>query len=147
MADALWLLLALPLWYASSLMAPLAAGPLSLVPALGVACGVGGAVAGLVARRRGLLLFLIPFLLSEGFVALAGLLRGVGQGTGQEGGFGLGTRLALAAFGLAQLALLFWLARVNRLAPLALVLLAVFSLTYAAFGAFVGLMAFDDSWL
>jgi hypothetical protein len=76
MNNAVWLFWALPIWYFSTIVHPLSAGPLSAVPALGVISLVVGLTLGLSGREPRLLLFLIPFAFSQLFVAIAGALRG-----------------------------------------------------------------------
>jgi len=137
MNDAIWLLLAVPEWYAESIADPLGAGPLTLIPACGLVCLAAGIVLAVRQRSRASLLFLIPLLLSEAFVAAAGALRGqVSSPTFILLAF-LGVQFVLSA-GLAV--------RLSG-ARAAGLLLGFFSLSYALFAAFVAAMAFTDSWV
>ena len=139
MNGALRLLLALPAWYFSSILWPFAAGPLSAIPAFGTLCLVLGLLLGLAKRDLRLGFFIIPVALSEVLVAVAGASIG---------------RLPDAA---SQLPLLLFIAiqvvvagyliyRVEESRKAAFAL-AVFSVTYALFAAFVAGMAFSDVWL
>jgi hypothetical protein len=149
MANAIWLVVALPLWYLVAfvaLAAPLAAGPLPLIPAAGtLSLGVGV----FLAKRqpqRGLLLFLVPFGLSEALVALAGLMRGQAR-EGQTDAllhFVNGSMFVFIAFQATLCAYLVFRLRAARSSAIAL---AIFSMTYAAFAVFVAAMSFSDSWL
>jgi hypothetical protein len=138
-SNLLWLVLALPDWYFSSLLAPFSDGILTLVPALGALCFVAGVALGVTRRTPRLLFFAIPFMLSETLVAVAGLLRGQVQSATANP--------ILLVFVATQLILsgaLVWLIRRARLAA---VLLAVFSLTYALFGIFIAGMSFANDWI
>jgi hypothetical protein len=137
MGNAIWLLLALPLWYFSSLTNPLAGGALTLIPTVGTFCLLAGVLIGIHSARRGLLLFFIPFGLSELVVSVAGLLRGQIADTG----------LILFPFVVVQLVLSVYLVFDLRGARIAASALAIFSFTYALFGAFVASMSFTDRWL
>jgi hypothetical protein len=137
MGNAIWLLVALPQWYFSSIRAPLAAGLLSLVPTIGTIFLGLSLVAGLVRRRVGLLLFAIPFAISESLVAAAGLFRGQVQNP----------EAILLVFLVLQIAIsacLIYRLKGSRSISLGL---TIFSVAYALFGAFVSAMSFRESWL
>lgn len=139
MGDAIWLILALPEWFFSTVLMPLAAGPLTLIPAIGTVCLVVGIVLGAMKRKASLLLFLVPASLSELLVGVAGFLRGQMRGNP--------TDWLLGAFLIFQFLLcgyLIWQAKGARVAAAPL---AVFSVSYATFAAFVAAMAFNDTWL
>ena len=139
MNNAVWLFQALPIWYFSTIVHPLSAGPLTAVPALGIISLVVGLTLGLSGREPRLLLFLIPFAFSQLFVAIAGALRGCLAGASS------GPPLLL--FILVQVVLVGYL--IYRLAGArgAAVALAAFSLTYALFADFVASMSFSNDWL
>jgi hypothetical protein len=137
--NAIWLILALPKWFFPAVLAPLAAGPLTLIPATGTACLVVGIVLGAIKRKVSLFLFLIPAMLSELLVGVAGFFRGRMQGSP--------TDWLLGAFLILQVLLcgyLVWRARGARAAAAPL---AIFCVSYATFAAFVAAMAFNDTWL
>lgn len=139
MNNALWLLASLPEWYFSTLLAPLSAGPLSLVPALGALSLIAGIGLGISVRRRDLWLFGIPFLLTEALVAFAGFYRGqVDEAISKP------VLLIFLALILLISVSLVWRMQGARLPAL---LLAIFSVTYGLFGAFVAAMSFSDNWL
>jgi hypothetical protein len=137
-SNALWLVSSLPLWYLSALLVPLSGGVLTAVPAVGAVCLLAGTLIGLRARRRSLLLHLLPFALTEALMVAAGLLRGEG---------GAYTGPALLSFLLIQAALLLYVGYRTRDARVAGALLTIFSGTYALFGASVASMAISDTWL
>jgi len=146
---AVWLPIALPLWYLVAflaLAAPLAAGPLPLVPAAGtLSLGVGLFLAKRE-RQPELLLFLAPFALSEVLVTVAGLMRGLvreGQGSPALVQLVNAGLLVFVAVQIVVCACLIYRLRARSAA----IALAIFSLTYAIFAAFVAGMAFSDSWL
>ena len=139
MGSAIWLLWAVPQWYFETLLDPLGAGLLSFIPALGALLLIVGLVLAAMRRRKGLLLFLIPFAASEALVAVAGAMRGR-----------VGPPLAgwiTLAFLAAQLLFCLWLLWRLRGARAPAAAFTVFSLTYALFAAFVASMAFADQWL
>jgi hypothetical protein len=86
-----------------------------------------------------MLFFVIPFVLSEFFVAGAGALRGQVHGSVASV-----TLLAFFALQVVVSGVLIYLSRGARASASAL---AVFSITYAAFGAFIAGMSFSDDWL
>ncbi len=139
MTNAVWLLLALPLWYFVTLGDPLGAGPLSAVPVFGTICLVAGLILGLSERPRRLFLFLIPATASELFVATAGAMRG--QLPGES------SHPALLLFIGFQVVFSGYLIYGLKGARWAAVALALFSVSYALFAAFVAAMAFSDRWL
>ncbi|WP_375427496.1 hypothetical protein [uncultured Sphingomonas sp.] len=139
MGNALWLVLALPKWYFSTILAPLSAGPLTIVPAIGVICLVIGTALGILRKQKLLLAFIAPFLLSELFVAISGFYRGRLPGSA-------GNSILLIFLLLTLITSSYVLYRAKG-ARLTGTLLFVFSLTYALFAAFVAAMSFSDSWL
>jgi hypothetical protein len=90
-------------------------------------------------RERKLVAFLIPATASELLVAIAGALRGkLTEGAAD---------VPLLLFIGLQLALATYLVRMTEDARRAAIFLALFSVTYALFAAFVAGMAFADTWL
>lgn len=147
MANALWLLLALPLWYFASVASPFAAGALSLVPAIGTLSLVIGLVLAFVQRRRELLLFLFPLALSELLMIIAGAMRGqvhMGQASPALVNFANGGLFVFVAVQVAVSAYLFYLLKGARSAAAGL---AIFSITYGVAAAFVAGMSFSDVWI
>lgn len=139
MESAIWLLLSLPLWYFSTLLAPFSAGVLSAIPAMGTASLLVGAVWGLMDRRSGLLLFLILPAASQALVAVSGSMRG---------SFGRDDDLTfLLVFVVLQLLAATYLVFRLKGARAPATALAVFSSSYALFAAFIAGMAFTDTWL
>lgn len=138
MGNALWLSLALPQWYFSSLLMPLGAGALTLVPAIGGGALIVGILLGIRTRARPLLLFGVLALLSHVFVALAGLLRGTMRGTDSS---------AIMIFALLQLAAATYLVYRADKARLPAILLAIFTVSYALFATFIAGMSLSDTWL
>ena len=138
MSNAVWLTLALPQWYFSSLLMPFEAGPLTLVPAIGGSALVVGTLLGIRARARLLLFFGALALLSHALVALAGLLRGILRGTDSS---------SVLIFALLQLAAATYLVYRADNARLPAILLAIFTVSYALFATFIAGMSLSDSWL
>lgn len=121
------------------MLAPLSSDPLTLVPAVGLTGLVVGIALGAMKRNATLLLFIIPALLSELLVGVAGLFRGQMRGDP--------TDWLIGAFLIVQLLLcsyLIWRAKGARIAAAPL---AIFSMSYAAFATFIAMMAFNDTWL
>jgi hypothetical protein len=114
-------------------------GLLTAIPALGTVCLMLGIGLALVRGRRSLLLFLIPLIASEAFVALAGMMRGDFRGETANP--------ILLGFLAAQLIVSAWIVYRCRAALPAALLLAIFSISYALFAAFVAAMSFSDDWL
>ena len=140
MGDAIGLALVLPRWYLGAVLTPLSAGLLTFVPAVGTLCLVAGVAIGGLRREVRLLPFTLPFALTEVLAAVAGALRGRFRDHPTGG-------IVLLAFLVVQLLLPIYLAYSQKGARLPATLLAIFSVTYAAHGAFVAAMSFDDSWL
>lgn len=140
MGNATWLFWALPDWFFSSILSPLQAGPLSLIPSAGTIClAIGLALAIFGHRQPRLLGFFIPILLTQAFVALAGFMRGQ-----------LATDSATAviyAFFAVQLVLAGLLIYRATSARMAAAFLALFALSYAWFAGFIAGMAFTNQWL
>lgn len=132
MRDATWLFIALPMWFWSA--------TLHSVPGVAVAaCLVAGAGIGVVRRQWPLLWFVAPIALGQGYVAVAGLLRGVLHG---RDGIGVGLVFVGLQVGAVVLVSRRWCGRWAAAIPL-----AVFCLAYALFAWFVGGMAFADDWI
>ncbi|MGE0668561.1 MAG: hypothetical protein AB7O49_18555 [Sphingomonadales bacterium] len=137
--DALWLILATPQWYFRSILSPFSAGVFSAIPALGIVCLLAGAALGFRYRQKRLLMCGVPFILSVSFGGVAGLLRGeVPNGWAD---------FIMYGFLAGQLILSVWLVYFARRAWPAAALLAVFSMSYALFAAFIAYMSFTDTWL
>ena len=139
MSNALWLLLALPSWYFPLVLSLFDGDILTAIPALGfIALLIGGGKA-FLRRDSRLLLFVVPVLLSEGIVAVAGFMRGQLLAGG--------ALVAVVVFLGIQTVLALYLIVRLRGARLAAVALSVFSLSYGAFAAFIAGMSFTDQWL
>jgi hypothetical protein len=140
--SALWLFLAVPAWYCSTIVSPFSAGPLSAIPALGVLSLVIGTVMGFAKRNMALLIFLAPTAASQLLVAVAGLLRGAfRQDPSHLSLWILGLFMLLQLAGSAYIV---WRLKGARWPAAAI---AVFTSSYAFFAAFVASMAFSDDWL
>jgi len=135
--DAVWLLLALPPWFFANLGDPTGAGLLTAVPAAGALSLFIGFLLAVRRPSRRLLAFLLPFGGSEALVAAAGFGRGDVPDP---------TAILLAFLGV-QLALSIGLVIFARGSLRAALALAIFSIGYAAFAAFVAAMAFPDRWV
>jgi hypothetical protein len=142
MENAIWLLLALPSWFLGAATDPLGSGALTLIPAIGTASLLVGVVLGFMRRSRVLLWFVCPFLLSEGLVALSGLMRGElpYSGTAEL----LTVMLLFAAAQLISCGFVIYRTQENRVAAVAL---SAFSMSYGAFAAFIAAMSFRDDWI
>jgi len=137
MGNAIWLFLALPKWYFTTILDPFGAGMLTAVPAVGVLCLALGLVLAIFHRSPRLWLFELPFLASEGFVVFAGWQRGQIPSAGW---------LLLAFLG-AQLALAVGLVAYAKRALMPAIAFALFSMSYALFASFVAGMSLADNWL
>lgn len=141
MANAIWLLLALPTWYFGAATVPFSSGALTLVPAIGSLSLVLGVIIGSIQRRRELLWFLALFAMSELLVVIAGMMRGLVNP--MSGALNvwlyvfLGFQCALAGY-------LIYRIKGARASAAAL---GVFSFTYATAATFVAAMSFTDTWL
>ena len=140
MANAIWLLTALPSWYLGAAMAPFSAGALTIVPAMGLVSLAVGVILGAIGRRRELLWFLALFAASELLVVIAGAMRGQVR---PEGPLNAGLLLFLGA----QLVVSGYLIYRMKGARAPASALGVFSVTYAAAAVFVAGMSFTDNWL
>lgn len=139
MGNAIWLSLALPEWYFSTVVAPFSAGALSAIPAIGVVCLVIGSIWGGLKRWRELLVFSTMPIASQVLVAVAGFVRGAVEASASN--------FVLSVFLLFQLALAgYFVFRLKDTRPQAL-MLAVFGMSYAFFASFIASMAFGDVWL
>jgi len=139
LANALWLLLALPKWYASAALRPFSAGLLTEVPGSGLFALAVGAVASIAHPHKRLWWFLASVGASELLVTIAGALRGNLRGTSASP-----ILMGFVALQLALFGLLIWRCRGSRLAAVAL---SAFCLTYSLEAGFVAGMAFNDDWL
>ncbi len=139
MGDAVWLFFGLPKWYFSNLLDPFAVIPLSIVPFIGTVCLVPGVVLGVRKRARSLLRFGWPFLASQLLVAVAGFLRGELDGSQ--------TQMVLIPYLVVILGWSSFLVFKAKGLRMAAVLLAVFTLSYAAYASFVSGMSLTDTWL
>lgn len=139
MENAVSLTLALPQWYFPAILAPFAAGPLTLIPAAGVLALLVGAGMAAVRRRREALWFLVPAVADHVLVAVAGVMRGDLRDDVSNP--------VLIAFLVAQLVLCGVLVWRLRQARAEAALLTVFAMTYALFAAFIASMSFNDVWL
>ncbi|MEM1176480.1 MAG: hypothetical protein AAGA33_10070 [Pseudomonadota bacterium] len=139
MSDALWLFVGLPQWFFLNLLEPLAVVPLSVVPFIGIVCLAIGAVLGLRKRARSLWKFALPVLASHVLVAVSGLFRGALDGSQVPA-----VVAVFLAIILGWSSLLVFKAKGSRLAA---GFLALFTLSYAAFAAFISGMSFTDTWL
>jgi hypothetical protein len=138
MGDAIWLFLAVPRWYFSSVLNPFGAGILSLIPSLGILCLLLGVIFGFIQRQKKLLFFLFPLSASELLAVIAGFYRGkVTDGGGIWMLLFIFAEILIAGF------LIYRLKGARVLASL----LAIFCVTYALFASFVARMSFSDSWL
>jgi hypothetical protein len=101
MANAVWLFLAVPKWYASTIVSPFSAGVLTMVPALGILSLAIGVVLGIVKRRTGLLTFLLLPAASQILLVVAGFMRGAFRSNGNQLGVWIWTfvliQIAVAA--------------------------------------------------
>jgi hypothetical protein len=143
MGNAVWLFWAVPAWYFSTLLMPFGAGPLSAIPASGAVGLVIGAGWGVIKRKTNLLIFLMLILASQALVVVAGFLRGSLRGTTNQ----LTLQTLLGTFLLLQIAIAGYFVWRLKGARWPAVALAIFTSSYAAFGAFVAAMAFSDDWL
>ena len=142
MGNASWLFFAVPSWYWSTIFAPVGAGPLSAIPAIGGLSLAIGVVVGLAKRATSLWLFLLLPAASQLFVAIAGFLRGAFQhDPNNVAGWVVCTFLLLQLVGAAYIV---WRSAGARWPAAAI---ALFTSSYALFAAFVAGMAFADDWL
>lgn len=139
MGDAVWLFFGLPQWFFSNLVDPFAVIPLSVVPFVGSLCLAAGLLLGYRKRARFLGWFALPCLASQALVAVAGFLRG-----GLDSSQSMKVLLPYLVVILVWSAVLVVKAKGARFAA---VLLGGFTLSYAAYAAFVSGMSFADSWL
>ncbi len=141
MGNAIWLFLATPVWYLSALATLLVPGDriFGLVALVGLLGLVLGTVLGIKRRQAKLLWFLLSPLLSQVYVAFAGLLRGALASDPAT--------LAFWIFMALQLAMLSFLLFRCRDARLPGAALSLFGISYALFAAFFAAMSFTDTWL
>jgi hypothetical protein len=135
----MWLAFAGPAFYLGAALQPFSAGYLSFIPLLGIVGLVIGIVVGCVQRKRVLFLFVFPFLLSEVFLTVGGLLRGQFLGTTWQ--------TPSVIFAITQISAIVFVAYRGRKALVADFSLALFSLTYALFAWFIAGMSLSDTWL
>ena len=139
MGDAVWLFFGLPRWFFWNLVDPFSAGPLSLIPFVGIVCLFVGATLGVCKRAGYLWRFGLQVLASQVLVAFAGLLRGA-LDTAQ-------TQIVLGSFMVLMLGWSLFLVYKAKGARIPAISLAVFSLSYAAYAAFLSAMSLTDDWL
>lgn len=140
MNNAIWLLTALPSWYLAGATNPFSAGVLTLIPAIGLLSLTLGVIFGTIKRRRELLWFMLPFALSEGLVAIAGMMRGQVPGSAE-------LTVVILGFMATQLVVSGYLIYRIKGARISATALSMFSLSYAAFSIFVAGMSFTDNWI
>lgn len=93
----------------------------------------------IIKRNRALSFFFIPFVVSECYIGIAVLFHGRLSETS--------TAVPEYLFALIQIALITYLVYRLRSGGVALWALAIFSLSYAAFGYFMAGMVWTDSYL
>jgi len=123
MGNVFWAFLAPPVWYIM-LMNPVEGRWLSLIPVTGVLGLLAGISLGIRSGERRLLLFIVPFVLSEIFLAPFWFAQERGVDCGDI------VFIGFATFQLIACAYLIFIAKGARLAALAL---SLFSSTYALF--------------
>jgi hypothetical protein len=140
--NAIWLFLAVPVWYSSTVLSPFSGGLLSAIPALGILSLAIGVVVGIAKRQIRLLIFLLLPAASQILVVVAGFKRGAFQhDANQLALWIIGTFMLLQIAGAAYIV---WRLKGAR-GPAAAI--AIFTSSYAVFAAFVAAMAFSDDWL
>ena len=139
MYNAVWLFLALPKWYFSTILVPFSTNLLTLIPMLGILSLAIGVLLGLLQGRRDLLLFLLLPAASQALVVISGLMRGEFPDGASDP--------YLWAFILLQVAAAGYLVFRLSGARWAATALAIFSVSYARFAALVAGMSFADIWL
>ena len=139
MGNAIWLFTALPKWFLSAVLSPFSAGALTLIPAVGTVCLAIGIALAVRLRAKSLWVFVLPALISQAFVAVAGFFRGALVASAAEP--------ILVTFLVVQLVLSLYLIYPHRKTWLPATLLAAFSISYAWHALFIASMAFTDSWL
>ena len=137
MENVVWLSLAYPGWYVSTLRAPFAHIWLTTIPASGVVALAAGLILALVKREPAVLLAVGAFLISHAYVAIAAFFRGQYSDSGPS----------LIAFLVVVAALVVFMIVRARASRLAAILVGWFTVTYALFSGFVGSMAFADVWM
>ena len=142
MNNAIWLLGALPSWFFDRATHPFSAGALTLIPAIGLLSLALGVITGAIKRRRDLLWFLLPSALSQGLVAIAGIMRGQVPYSGITA-----LTVGILTFMAAQFIICGYLIYRVKGARVSATALSVFSVTYATFSVFVAGMSFTDNWI
>jgi hypothetical protein len=143
MENAVWLFWAVPAWYFSTLLMPFGAGALSAIPASGVVCLVIGAIWGIKNQKTHLLIFFLLVVASQILVVAAGFSRGSLRGAANQ----LILQTLLGTFLLLQIVIAGYFVWRLKGARWPAAALAIFTSSYAAFGAFIAAMAFSDDWL
>lgn len=141
MGTAVWLFLAVPVWYSSSITSPLSAGPLTAIPAVGILSLAVGVVWGMLKRETRLVFFLLLPAASQILVVVAGFMRGAFESDSSHLAFWTWTFMLLQ---IACAGYIVWRLKGARGPATAL---AVFTSSYALFAVFVATMAFADVWL
>ena len=140
MSDGIWLFTELPQWFLfSAVIPPGILGALGPISAIGTVCAIIGIVLAALRRAKSLWVFVIPALISQAYVAFAGLLRGAFES------YAVGP--PLFPFLIFQLVLALYLIYRLREALLPATLLAAFSISYALFASFMADMAFTNNWI
>ena len=139
MGDAVWLFFGLPQWFFWNLVDPFGVGPLSIVPFVGILCLVAGVILGVRKRATFLWRFGLPVLASHALVAVAGFLRGALDASHVQ--------IVVLSFMVVILGWSLFLVYKAKGSRIAALLLAVFSLSYAAYASFVSVMSFTDNWM
>lgn len=140
MHNVTWLMTMVPQWFFTSLMNPLQGGFTSMVPAVGAACFVLGALLSLFYWRRQLLLFLVPLALSLAVIAAAGYMRGEFDNLAI-------IEPGMVAFVVMQALLAVMFACKAKTAWLPGIALAAFSVSHAMYAAKIATMALTDTWV
>lgn len=139
MNNALWLLLALPVWYFSAAAVAFQERWLTLIPAAGALCLMIGVIGGILMRRSRLLYFATPLVFSELIVGFSGFFRGKFKESEAN--------TILVSFLVFEFIILIFLVYRMKGYRLPAFSLAIFSLTYAVFAALIASMSFSDKWL
>jgi hypothetical protein len=137
MENVVWLSLAYPGWYFSTLRAPFADPWLTLLPSSGAVALAAGIVWAILKREPAVLIVVAPVLVSHAYVAIAEYF------SGQLPDYGAAFWTYIAVI-VVLIVVMIVRARTSRLAA---VLVGWFALSYALFSSFIGAMAFADNWM
>ena len=135
----MWLSVFLLEWYFDAVFSSAPdLGIIGIMPKVGATALLTGVVFGLVERQRSLLLFVIPIVTAQVFVAAAGLFERSIAYPADDGA-------VTVPFLLVQLAICTYLVfKTGRAGSLSL---AIFALTYSWFAGFISAMALTGDWL